>query len=72
MAVIDLTNDITPKHAYRPIAPKLSELRAAITDADTSNAYSSAFLEKCNRNDLVYIARTLGVEFPFPAPIEEE
>ena len=33
MATIDLTNEITPKHPYRPVKETLSGLRAAIKAA---------------------------------------
>lgn len=65
MATVDLTNDITPTHPYRPIKAKLSELRAAIIDADSGSIYSTAYLGTLNRNDLVSIARSLGVSLPF-------
>ena len=62
MATIDLTNEITPKHKFRPVKPTLASLRAAIETADTGDIYSADYLGKCNRNDLNYIARSLGVE----------
>lgn len=68
MATVDLTNDIAPAHPYRPIKAKLSELRAAIIDADSGSIYSASYLNKLNRNDLVAVARSLGVDLPFAAP----
>lgn len=65
MATVDLTNDIAPAHPHRPIKPKLSELRAAIIDADSGSIYSATYLGTLNRNDLVSIARSLGVSLPF-------
>lgn len=70
MATIDLTNDIEPKHPFRPVKPELSELRAAIAAADTGGAYPTTLVDKMNRNDLVFTLRTLGGELPFPAPEE--
>lgn len=64
MATIDLTNEIEPKHPYRPLKTTLPDLRAAIKEADTEDAYTEDFLDKCNRNDLTNIARSLGVELP--------
>lgn len=64
MATIDLTNEIEPKHPYRPLKTPLTDLRAAIKEADTESAYSDDFLDKCNRNDLVAIAHHVGVELP--------
>lgn len=68
MATVDLTNDIAPTHPYRPVKAKLSELRTAITEADENDVYSADYLNKLNRNDLVAVARSLGVELPFAAP----
>lgn len=64
MATVDLTNDITPKHPYRPIRTNLADLRAAIKTADASGKYTDSYLGKCNRNDLTSIARSLGVVLP--------
>lgn len=72
MATIDLTNDIEPKHQFRPVKPALSELRVAINEADTEGVYSEDLLSKMNRNDLVAVLRSLGGEPSFPAPVEEE
>lgn len=65
MATVDLTNDIAPKHPYRPVKLGLSDLRTAITTADVGGVYSASYLGMCNRNDLVQIARSLGVDLPF-------
>lgn len=73
MATIDLTNDITPAHPFRPVKAKLSELRSAIVELDTDEAYSADLLSKMNRNDLVYVLRTLQADaLPFAAPVPEE
>lgn len=64
MATIDLTNEITPKHPHRPVKETLSGLRAAIKAAPGGSGYSDGYLGKCNRNDLLYIARNLGVTIP--------
>lgn len=70
MATIDLTNDIAPVHAFRPVKPKLSELRSAITEADTGGAYPADLLDKMNRNDLVFTLRSLDADaLPFAAPV---
>lgn len=72
MATVDLTNGIAPQHPFRPVRPELSELRAAIVEADTGSNYSQSYLDKLNRNDLVQVLRSLGGELPFPAPTPEE
>lgn len=75
MATIDLTNDIEPVHQFRPVKPKLSELRSAIAELDTEGVYPVELTDKMNRNDLVFILRSLqGDALPFdaPAPPEEE
>ena len=70
MATIDLTNDIAPVHPFRPVKPELSELRSAITELDTDDAYSADLLSKMNRNDLTYTLRTLQSDaLPFSAPV---
>lgn len=61
MATVDLTNDIQPKHPYRPIKTNLADLRAAIKAAPGGSQYSDDYLGKCNRNDLNAIARSLGI-----------
>lgn len=75
MATVDLTNDIEPKHPFRPLRTPLSDLRAAIKAADTGGNYKDSYLDKCNRNDLVQIARSVGVELPVryvePTELEE-
>lgn len=73
MATLDLTNDIEPVHAFRPVKPKLSELRSAIIELDEDEAYPVDLLDKMNRNDLVFTLRTLqGDALPFAAPVPEE
>jgi DnaJ-domain-containing protein 1 len=72
MATIDLTNGIAPQHQFRPVKAELSELRAAIEELDTGNAYPTTLLEKMNRNDLVFTLRSLGGNPSFPAPEPEE
>lgn len=72
MATVDLTNDIEPQHPYRPLKTHLSDLREAIKGADTEGAYDSDFLDKCARNDLVQIARHLGVELPVRVSVESD
>lgn len=73
MATIDLTNDIVPVHAFRPVKPKLSELRSAIVELDTDGAYSVDLLDKMNRNDLTFTLRTLQADaLPFAAPVAPE
>lgn len=63
MAVVDLVNDIAPKHPYRPVvSPSMEVLRDTIEAADSGDVYTRAYLDKCNRNDLVAIARHLDVE----------
>lgn len=61
MATVDLTNDIQPKHPYRPIKTNLADLRTAIKAASGGSQYSDDYLGKCNRNDLTAIARSLGI-----------
>lgn len=68
MATVDLTNDIAPLNPTRPVKPKLSDLRAAIVAVDANAKYSNTYLGTLNRNDLVRVARSLGVTLPFPAP----
>lgn len=65
MATLDLTNDITPLHPYRPDKISLGELRRQIR-ATVPSVYTQAFLDNCNRNDLMNIARTHGVRLPAP------
>lgn len=60
MATVDLTNEIAPKHPYRPVKPKLTDVRAAIKAADVT--YTDEYLGRCNRNDLYGIARSEGVD----------
>lgn len=70
MATIDLTNDIAPVHAFRPVKPELSELRSEIAVLDTEDAYPVELLDKMNRNDLVFTIRALqGDALPFSAPV---
>ena len=65
MATIDLTNDITPKHRFRPVKPNLADLRAAIAAASGGGAaYPAAIRNKMNRNDLIFALRNLGVAYP--------
>lgn len=65
MATIDVTNDITPKHQFRPVKPRLSDLRAAIAAAPGGPAaYPTSFTDKANRNDLIAALRSLGVAYP--------
>ena len=65
MATIDVTNDITPKHRYRPVVPDLDDLRTAIAAAPGGNAaYPASFRDKANRNDLIFALRSLGVPYP--------
>lgn len=63
MATVDLTNEITPKHPFRPVRLKLADLRTAIKTKAPA-AYTDEYLDRCNRNDLVSIARTVGVALP--------
>ena len=73
MATVDLVNDIEPKHPFRPVKVALEDLRNAISAADTGGLYSDSYLGSCTRNDLIAIARHLGVELPFgyvaPVPV---
>lgn len=64
MATVDLTNDITPKHPYRPVKTNLADLRTLIKAASGGGSYTDEYLGKCNRNDLTAIARSLGVDLP--------
>lgn len=65
MATVDLTNDITPKHPFRPVKPRLSDLRTAIANAPGGPAaYPASQTEKMNRNDLIFALRSLGVAYP--------
>jgi len=73
MATIDLTNDIEPVHQFRPVKPKLSELRSAIAELDTEGVYPVELTDKMNRNDLVFTLRSLqGDALPFDAPVPPE
>lgn len=65
MATVDLYNDIEPKHPFRPVRVGLEDLRNAISTADTGGVYSTAYLDTLNRNDLINIARSVGVDLPF-------
>lgn len=65
MATVDLVNDIEPKNPLRPVRIGLSDLRSAITNADTGGIYSASYLDKLNRNDLISIARSLSIDLPF-------
>jgi len=73
MATVDLTNEIEPQHPFRPVKAYLSDIRDAIKEADEEGIYTDDYLDKCNRNDLTSIARSLGVEVPvrYVAPEEE-
>lgn len=64
MATVDLTNEISPKHPFRPVKPYLADLRSLIKAAPGGSSYTDDYLGKCNRNDLVNIARSLGVTLP--------
>jgi len=65
MATIDVTNDITPKHPYRPVKPRLSDLRTLIANAAGGPAaYPASITDKMNRNDLIAALRSLGVAYP--------
>lgn len=65
MATIDVTNDIVPKHPYRPVKPNLADLRTAIANAAGGPAaYPADWRDKANRNDLMFALRSLGVAYP--------
>ena len=69
MGTIDLTNDITPQHQFRPVRNSISDIKDAILEA--TDAYDEEYLDRCTRNDLIYILRLEGVDFPFPFEPEE-
>lgn len=65
MATIDLTNDITPLHKFRPVKPTLAAVRAKIKTAVGSNpTYTDEYLGNCNRNDLYAICREHAIALP--------
>ncbi len=59
MPIVDLHNDIAPKHLLqKPVEPSVSRLRAIL--AKSPAVLTSAQMDAMTRNDLIFAVRTSG------------
>jgi hypothetical protein len=64
MANFDVNADTTPvlSNKKADTKPTITALRAAIAGSDVSASYPAAFLNAATKDDLVYVAKTHGIE----------
>jgi hypothetical protein len=64
MANFDVNADTTPvlSNKKADTKPTIAALRAAIAGSDVSASYPAAFLNAATKDDLVFVAKTHGIE----------